>query len=85
MQQVSSSALYAPPRVLLRAEQVAERLGIGKSSWDKWVSSALVEQGISVGSRTVVWDSWYIDSLIEKILRGEFTTAGLYAEKGKAS
>ena len=79
--QQSASALYTPPRVLLRAEQVAERLGIGKSTWDLWVKEGLTEKGIPIGYRTVVWDSLYIDEIIESIVKGEFSTEGLYADK----
>ena len=69
---------------MLRAEQVAERLGIGKSSWDAWVKGGLVEKGIRLGYRTVVWDSRYIDAVIDRITSGELTTHGLYSKKKEA-
>jgi predicted DNA-binding transcriptional regulator AlpA len=72
------------PRTLLRAGQVAERLGIGKSSWDRWVNKGLAQKGIMVGARTVVWDSLYIDEIIEDIVSGNFSTEGLYAKKKEA-
>ena len=78
---MSEATTCEAPRTLLRAEQVAERLGIGKSSWDAWVKGGLVEKGIRLGYRTVVWDSRYIDAVIDRIVSGELTTQGLYSKK----
>ena len=72
------------PRGLLQAAQVAHRLGIGKSSWNEWVKGGLVEKGIKLGYRTVVWDSRYIDAVIDRIASGELTTQGLYSKKKEA-
>ena len=81
---MSEATTCEAPRTLLRAEQVAERLGIGKSSWDAWVKGGLVEKGIRLGYRTVVWDSRYIETVIDRIVSGDLTTQGLYSRKREA-
>ena len=81
---MSEATTCEVPRDLLRAAQVAERLGIGKSSWDVWVKGGRVEKGIKLGYRTVVWDSRYIDAVIDRITSGELTTHGLYSKKKEA-
>jgi len=66
---------------MLRAAQVAKRLGIGKSTWDKWVAAGRVKKGYKVGPKTVMWSSEDIDKLMADIKSGSFTTFGLYAKK----
>jgi predicted DNA-binding transcriptional regulator AlpA len=66
---------------MLRAAQVAERLGIGLSSWYRWIQAGLVEGGVKIGAKTVVWVSLYIEQLMQNIIEGRFSTDGLYAKE----
>ena len=60
------------PRTLLRAADAAARLSIGLSTWKEWVAKGLIEPGVQVGKRMRVWDSVYIEQVMDRILDGTF-------------
>ena len=46
-----------------RAKDCAQYLGIGRSTWWRWVSEGKVEEGIHFGSRVTVWPASYVMKL----------------------
>lgn len=60
------------PRRLLRARDAAGRLSVSLSTWKEWVARGLVEPGVLVGKRMKVWDSVYVEQVMDRILDGTF-------------
>ena len=68
----SEKVAFQAPRTLLRAKDAAARLSIGLSTWKDWVARGLVEPGVLVGKRMKVWDSVYVEQVMNRILDGTF-------------
>lgn len=64
------------PRTLLRSKDAAARLAIGHSTWREWVARGLVAPGVLVGKKMRVWDSRYIEQVMDRILDGSFGEGG---------
>ncbi|WP_081848144.1 AlpA family phage regulatory protein [Microbulbifer sp. HZ11] len=45
---------------ILRRPEVAKLLGIGESTWSRWVSEGKAPQPTRLSSRTVGWPYWVI-------------------------
>lgn len=51
----------------LRVKQVAEHLGISKSSVWRWVQESILPEPIRIAGRTTVWRADEVEAAIEKI------------------
>lgn len=55
-----------PTRRYMKAKQIAQLLGIGRSTWWKFVQDGEVSRGIKLGDRLTVWPVEEIDAFLEK-------------------
>lgn len=50
----------------MKPKQIAQLLGIGRSTWWKFVKDGEVSRGIKLGDRLTVWPVEEIDAFLEK-------------------
>jgi len=55
----------------LRAQQVADHLGISKSSVWRWASENRLPKPIKLAGRTTVWDAADVQETVEKLAKAQ--------------
>lgn len=66
----------------LKPKQIAQMLGIGRSTWWKFVKDGEVSRGIKLGDRLTVWPLEEIQSFLDKKRNAMAPVKAVAAEGG---
>lgn len=55
---------------VLRAKDAAKFLGIGKSTFHRWVQQGIIPQGIHLGARVTIWRVETLEEVLNKFADG---------------
>lgn len=66
----------------LKPKQIAQMLGIGRSTWWKFVKDGEVSRGIKLGDRLTVWPLEEIESFLDKKRNAMAPVQAVAAEGG---